>query len=159
AVLAMLFAAARSSWGPRAGNISTASFSNDHLANEIALNSTYAVGYALRSLAVDEVDPGQLYGSIGRQEAIDRVRAGMLLPRSPFPSDELPFLHHQSSTTPRARPLTLVILLQESLGAQYVGTLGGLSLTPNLDALAREGLLLTNLFATGTRTVRGIEAV
>jgi phosphoglycerol transferase MdoB-like AlkP superfamily enzyme len=158
-VLAALFAAARSGWGPRGGNISTAAFSSDHLANELALDSTYAVGYALQSLMVDEVDPERLYGRLGRQEAIERVRAGMLLPRSAFPSDEIPFLHHQASATPRARPMNLVIFLQESLGAEYVGTLGGMPLTPNLDALAAEGMLLTNLFATGTRTVRGIEAV
>jgi phosphoglycerol transferase MdoB-like AlkP superfamily enzyme len=51
-----------------------------------------------------------------------------------------------------------VIILEESLGAEYVGCLGGLPLTPRLDRLSKEGLLFTNLYATGTRTVRGIEA-
>jgi phosphoglycerol transferase MdoB-like AlkP superfamily enzyme len=32
-------------------------------------------------------------------------------------------------------------------------------ITPRLDALAARGLLLTNLYATGTRTVRGLEAL
>ncbi|MCK7574806.1 MAG: sulfatase-like hydrolase/transferase [Chromatiales bacterium] len=32
-------------------------------------------------------------------------------------------------------------------------------LTPRLDALAKEGLLFTQLYATGTRTVRGLEAL
>ncbi|MBB5035135.1 LTA synthase family protein [Prosthecobacter vanneervenii] len=32
-------------------------------------------------------------------------------------------------------------------------------LTPNLDRLADEGILFTNLYATGTRTVRGLEAL
>jgi len=32
-------------------------------------------------------------------------------------------------------------------------------LTPQLDRLAREGLLFTQLYATGTRTVRGLEAL
>jgi len=47
----------------------------------------------------------------------------------------------------------------ESLGAPFVGKLGGLPLTPNLDRLADEGLWFTQLYATGTRTVRGLEAV
>lgn len=47
----------------------------------------------------------------------------------------------------------------EGLGAEYVGALGGLPLTPNLDRLGMEGLFFTNLYSTGTRTVRGIEAV
>ncbi|NJS37149.1 MAG: sulfatase-like hydrolase/transferase [Brachymonas sp.] len=50
-------------------------------------------------------------------------------------------------------------MLQESLGAEFVGALGGLPLTPNLDALTKEGIWFDNLYATGTRSVRGIEAV
>lgn len=53
----------------------------------------------------------------------------------------------------------MVILLQESLGAQFVGSLGGLPLTPNLDELMQEGWQFTQMYATGTRSVRGIEAV
>ncbi len=158
-VLTALFVAARSGLGHRGGNISTAAFSGDHLANELALDSTYALGWALDGLLLDEMDPEELYGRLDRRDAIDRVRAGMLLPPSAFPSEEVPFLHHQRSTTPRERPMNLVVFMQESLGAQYVGALGGMPLTPNLDALAGEGMLLTNLFATGTRTIRGIEAV
>ncbi|MCK4951304.1 MAG: LTA synthase family protein, partial [Gammaproteobacteria bacterium] len=43
--------------------------------------------------------------------------------------------------------------------AEYVGSLGGLPLTPNIDRLSKEGLFFTNLYSTGTRTVRGIEAI
>jgi phosphoglycerol transferase MdoB-like AlkP superfamily enzyme len=53
----------------------------------------------------------------------------------------------------------VVIFLQESLGAEFVGSLGGMSLTPEFDKLTEEGLLFTNLYSTGTRSVRGIEAV
>ena len=52
-----------------------------------------------------------------------------------------------------------MILLQESLGAQFVGSLGGLPLTPNIDALSQQGWAFEQLYATGTRSVRGIEAV
>ncbi|WP_431159405.1 sulfatase-like hydrolase/transferase, partial [Winogradskyella poriferorum] len=59
----------------------------------------------------------------------------------------------------RGKPKNIVIILQESLGARFVGSLGGLPLTPNLDALADEGWYFESLYATGTRSVRGIEAV
>jgi phosphoglycerol transferase MdoB-like AlkP superfamily enzyme len=157
-VLGALFLAARSGLGPRGGNISTAAFSENRLVNELALDSTYAVGYALKSRLSHEIDTARLYGRLDRAEAIARVRAGMRLPPSAFTHDDIPFLHRQPSHAPRARPLNLVILLEESLGAGFVGALGGLPLTPNLDALANEGLFFTNLFATGTRTIRGIEA-
>src|SRR5690606_20281971 len=60
---------------------------------------------------------------------------------------------------PRPRPLNIVIIVQESLGAQYVGNLGGMGLTPHLDALAQTGWNFTRAYATGTRSVRGLEAV
>ena len=51
-----------------------------------------------------------------------------------------------------------MIILEESFGAQFVGTLGGKPLSPEFDKLAKEGWLFENLYATGTRSVRGIEA-
>ena len=53
----------------------------------------------------------------------------------------------------------MVIILEESLGAQYSAALGGANLTPELDALARESWAFTRAYATGTRSVRGLEAV
>jgi phosphoglycerol transferase MdoB-like AlkP superfamily enzyme len=147
----------RSSLGPRPANISTAAFSSDHLVNELALDSAYAVGYALYE-SRHEVDAARLYGRLPTAEAIARVRRATLLPLTAFSDPDIPLLHHQTSRTPRARPCNLVIVLEESLGAEYVGTLGGLALTPNLDRLSRDGMLLTNVYSTGTRTVRGIEA-
>ena len=49
-------------------------------------------------------------------------------------------------------------IVEESFGAQFVGTLGGKPLSPEFDKLAKEGWLFENLYATGTRSVRGIEA-
>ena len=54
----------------------------------------------------------------------------------------------------------MVLVVVESLSAQFLGAYGGhLPLTPNLDALAGESLVFTQLYATGNRTVRGLEAV
>ena len=154
---ALVFLGARSTLGHRGANISTAAFSGDHLANELALNSTYSLGYAVYTRRT-EIDAHRLYGGLPRRDVLARVRRQMLLPPGAFTRDDLPTLHRQTSARVRTRPYNLVILLEESLGAQYVGSLGGLDLTPNLDRLATEGLFLTNLYATGTRTVRGIEA-
>lgn len=77
---------------------------------------------------------------------------------SDFISDELPTLTVNKASY-RGKPKNLVIILEESLGAQFVGTLGGKPLTPRLDELAQQGWLLEQLYATGTRSVRGIEAV
>lgn len=156
-VVLVLALGGRSSLGVRPANISTASFSNNHLANQLALNSSYSAGYSIYRRG-NEADPKELYGKLGTQEIIQRVRKHSLIPLENFTDPEIPTLHRQSPTVKQDRPYNLVIFLQESLGAEFVGSLGGRPLTPNLDALGRKGMWLTQLYSTGTRTVRGIEA-
>ncbi|HUP29046.1 MAG TPA: sulfatase-like hydrolase/transferase, partial [Usitatibacter sp.] len=56
--------------------------------------------------------------------------------------------------------LNVVLVSIESLGAEFLGTFGNTEgLTPNLDALAAESLSFTQVYATGNRTVRGMEAL
>ena len=58
-----------------------------------------------------------------------------------------------------AQPRHVVLIMVESLSAEFVGAYGSTKgLTPNLDRFARDGLKFTNAYATGTRTVRGLEA-
>ncbi|MGC3958245.1 MAG: sulfatase-like hydrolase/transferase [Verrucomicrobiota bacterium] len=48
----------------------------------------------------------------------------------------------------------------ESLSAKFLGRFGDTNgLTPHLDKIFDESLVFTNLYATGTRTVRGMEAL
>jgi phosphoglycerol transferase MdoB-like AlkP superfamily enzyme len=59
-----------------------------------------------------------------------------------------------------ARHMHVVLVTMESLGADFVQSFGGRKgFTPNLDKLASEGLKFTRMYATGTRTVRGLEAL
>ena len=156
-VLVVLVLGARSSLQKHPANISTASFSANRLANELALNSTYAVAYAARSMR-NEVNVAALYGKMPWDEVMARVQRYSGLPRSAF-ADGGNSIMHRAGAAAVARPPNLVIILEESLGAGFVGHLGGLPLTPNLDRLSTQGMNLTRLYATGTRTARGMEAV
>lgn len=63
---------------------------------------------------------------------------------------------------PQGSPIhkNVVLVTIESLGSDYVEAFGGRKgLTPNLSALAADSMIFTNLYATGLRTVRGLEAV
>jgi len=153
----LLFLGGRGSLGHRAANISTVSFSNNHLVNEMALNSSYTVLYAVYRLR-HEKNPSLIYGSMDKEEIIKRVKANLTVLNEDFIESEIPFLHHQKSPVKADRPRNVVIFLQESLGAEYVSCLNGLPLTPNICRLKDEGLWFKNLYATGTRTIRGIEA-
>jgi phosphoglycerol transferase MdoB-like AlkP superfamily enzyme len=159
-VLLLLVLGARSTLGHRPVNISTASFSSDHLANDLALNSSYSLLYAIYNLKHEE-DAARVYddGDMPVDEMLARVRRYMVPAAPGFQSDDVPTLRLHDLPQVDATPPNLVIFVQESLGARFVGSLGGLPLTPNLDRLSQEGLFFTQLYATGTRTVRGLEAL
>jgi phosphoglycerol transferase MdoB-like AlkP superfamily enzyme len=155
----LLFLGARSSFAPRPANISTAYFSEENkLVNELTLNSTYTVVLAATRLA-NEKDPSAIYGSMQEEEIFRRVKKNTGLPDSLYLHSGIPFLRRHFPSGKSNRPLNVVIILEESLGAEYIGYLKGLPLTPNLDSLSKQGLSFQQLYSTGTRTVRGIEAV
>ncbi len=54
----------------------------------------------------------------------------------------------------------VIFICIESLSAKYLGAFGNHDkLTPTLDSLSQAGISFDNLYATGTRTVRGMEAI
>lgn len=156
-VLVTLVLGARSTLGHRPINASSVAFSNDQLLNELGLSSTYTVLNALYGLK-NEGDPSELYPGMPDMEVIDRVKRDSFVDKENFYHPELPMLHRFGSES-RQPPKNLVILLEESMGARFIGKLGGLPLSPKIDQLAEEGLWFTNLYATGIRSARGIEAV
>lgn len=157
-VFLLLALGARGTLEHRPVNISTAAFSGNRLANELALNSTYSLLYAIYNIK-HETDTASLYGEMDWAEVLDRVQRYTGRPDSAFDDGQIPTMHLQDLPREDRTPPNLVIFVQESLGARFVGSLGGLPLTPNLDRLSREGLYFTQLYATGTRTVRGLEAI
>jgi len=154
----LCFGAARSTLDHRAVNPSTVAISTDPMVNDLALNSSYTVLYAMYQEHY-ELPGGFRYAPMPEDEILRRVKDGMHVDASAFDSGDVPTLHRQTATASLSRPKNLVIVLEESLGAEFVGALGGKPLTPRLDELARQGLWFENLFATGTRSVRGLEAL
>ncbi|SAI28348.1 membrane-associated sulfatase [Bordetella ansorpii] len=137
-------------------NPSTVAFCGDAMVNALPLNSLYSVLYAVYSMK-NQRSSSDAYGSMPEDEMqrIVRQSAGL-----PDPANAaIPTLHPQASASRLARPRNLVMIVEESLGAQFVGHLGGRGLTPCLDKLMQEGWAFTNAYATGTRSVRGLEAL
>jgi len=152
----LLFLGIRGTLQHRPINAAMVAFSGQNLVNQLALNSSFTVARAWYDVR-HERSPAELYGRMPEAEVFARVSRYLdSAPEERVPGD-VPFLRRQGASG--ARPRNLVIVLEESLGAEFVGCLGGKPLTPCLDALTKEGLLFTRLFCTGTRTVRGIEAV
>jgi len=155
-ILLALFA--RSSLDHRPANPSMVSFSTDLMAIYLALNSPYSLAYALYETRRDS-DGGFTYGKMDIKEVLNIVKRSMHIKQSDFFVSDIPTLLKNTSSFPCYKPLNIVVILEESLGAEFVGSLGGLPLTPNIDSLGKEAWWFENLYATGTRSVRGIEGV
>jgi phosphoglycerol transferase MdoB-like AlkP superfamily enzyme len=157
-LLVLCVAGIRSTLDHRPVNPSTVALSTDPLVNDLALNSTYTLLYAIYETR-HEAEGGFRYAELDEKIVVDVVREAMMVEPHKFLSGDLPTLHRQDVPERPGRPMNLVIILEESLGAEFVGSLGGLPLTPNLDEFSTQGIWLTQLYATGVRSVRGLEAV
>lgn len=149
---------ARGAFGHRPANPALAAVTADHWVNEWPMPSLYTLAYAVYQNARNE-DGGVAYGAMPQDQVLTLVRASTGLPEQAFTHPNKPLWHTRPARVQRVKQTNLVIVIEESLGAEFVGRLGGLHLTPNLDRLADEGIWFEQLYATGTRSVRGIEAV
>jgi len=157
--LVLVFAMIRSTITHRPVNPSYAAFSQDAMVNTLPLNSPYSVLHAiherLKESSYQRISYGNLADAAVMQIILDEAGIDAAEQLNP----QQPTLHFQASTEPRSRPLNLVIVVEESLGAEFVGSLGGKDLTPNLDHLQDKSIWFERLYATGIRSSRGLEAI
>lgn len=103
-----------------------------------------------------------IYPTIDEHEAIIRTRALVAQKNTTFldPDTKRSILRYVNNGT-APKKLNIVIVTNESFGSKFVDVLdnkSGLTLTPALDKLSKESLFFTNIYASGDRTVRGLEA-
>jgi phosphoglycerol transferase MdoB-like AlkP superfamily enzyme len=138
-------------------NLKGVHVSNDRTLNEIANNGgiSFVAAFITRNL-----DYSAYYKTLPLDEAYQRARRRLSEPRSTF-VEKGQSIHRRVSGDTNGPRLNVVLFLEESLGSEFWGCLGRTNtLTPEMDKLAaEEGLLFTNLFACGNRTVRGMEGV
>ncbi len=153
--------AIRFSLDHRPANPATFALTSDPMVNTLVLNSAYSVTYAVYGMR-HEARSSEVYGKMTEAEILEQVRLSreLLQDRRPLLGDpEIPTLVDQPAGIKREKPLNLVIILEESLGATFVESLGGVPVTPEIEKLKKQGWWFEQLYATGTRSVRGIEAV
>lgn len=160
-LFACLFAI-RSSLEHRAANPAMFALSEDPMVNSLILNSAWSVKHAIYAMR-HEARSSEIYGKLAPEEILAEVSAARAAygdTRRSLASEKFPTLIEQpASRRPAQGPLNLVIVLEESLGATFVESLGGVPVTPELEKLKGEGWWFERLYATGTRSIRGIEAV
>jgi phosphoglycerol transferase MdoB-like AlkP superfamily enzyme len=134
-------------------------FSPERVVNEIADNGMHSVALAFWSR---NLDYAAFYPTMPRAEAYERARRLLAEPAVEFEGKAVDSIQRRLPGDAQRPRLNVVMFLEESLGSEFWGSLGrrGATLLPQMDKLAaEEGILFTNLYATGNRTVRGFEGV
>ena len=131
-------------------------FSSDAQANELAGNGYYDFWHAFWS---NEIDYERYYRVIPRQTAVGKLARRLAGQRPNVTLSQQPF--DREIVNPGApKKWNVVLISVESYSAEFMAAFGNKqNLTPYTDKLASEGMLFTHLYATGTRTVRGLEAL
>lgn len=137
--------------------MATMNVTSNRTANECAGNGVYSFLYHAWSC---HFDYEQFYMTIKPEVAAVEVRKHVLAEADQWHEGSLnPFDRTVRQAAPR-RDWNVVIVLEESLGSDFIGVLGDdRGLTPCLDKLAAQGILFDNFYATGNRTARALEAV
>ena len=119
-------------------------------ANEIQSNGLYKFYKAAKSATLSYND---FYPQIPENKAFEIIN-------SMYNNENgLQIVKNITDTLPEIKK-NVVLITIESLSGDFLAHFGNTrNITPNLDKLADEGMFFTQLFATGNRTVRGLEAL
>jgi len=138
-------------------DLSWTSISPNNYADELAGNGLYDLAAAFRS---NSLDYDRFYATGDTGSVLTRLKQMLKDEDESFATDDVRDISRRIRREGPVKKLNVIVVVEESLSAEFLGVFGNrLGLTPNLDRLAKESLLFTNLFATGTRTVRGLEAI
>ncbi|HWV54062.1 LTA synthase family protein [Pseudorhodoplanes sp.] len=130
--------------------------SSNNYANEISANGYYTL---VRAFFGNEIDYRRFYALDDEARVNRRIRDLVASPNARFVST-VPGDITRDIVDANPVHMNVVLVTIESLSASFMDHFGNrLGLTPNLDALADQSLFFANMLATGTRTVRGLEAV
>ncbi len=135
-----------------------AQVSKNEYANEVAMNGLYSFGSAFLN---NELPYDKFYATNDLAATFGTLRAGLAQPGIKFAGDGLDIVRRVKGRGP-LKKLNVVVIVGESLSGEYLSALGaskGEGTLPNLDALAGKSLFFRRLYASGTRTVRGLEAI
>lgn len=132
-------------------------FSKNEYVNQLAGNGLYELFAAYRN---NELDYEQFYKGMERDKAFDLIRESIKTPEAEFLDSDRHSIARKIVNPGPEKKFNIVLVSVESFSAEFMKLFGNTDdITPFLDSLSRHSLTFTNLYATGTRTVRGLEAL
>lgn len=133
-----------------------AEFSTNRYNNELSKSGIYSFFAAFRN---NELSYPEFYKTEDLELAFQTVNKGNLSEKDSLLDPQHSIFRYIDNEGEEQKP-NVIFICVESLSAKYLGVFGNEeNLTPDLDSLAIAGIQFSNLYATGTRTVRGMEAI
>lgn len=133
--------------------------------NELAINGLHSL---LNAYFTNDSKYDGVYAGIPEEQALPLVRDMVRQDNTSdlaAPGERSLRRHVDNGPTP-AKKLNVVLILEESYGSVYFEDVFTekqkdywQTMSPNWHRMAREGLMFTNIYATGDRTVRALEAI
>lgn len=135
---------------------SVAEKNSNRYQNELSKAGIYSFFAAFKN---NELSYDHFYQLISTDKAFSKMRLDLYGGNSTFTGNQHSIRRKISAKGNELKPNVIMITI-ESFSADFMNAFGGnQNLTPVLDSLAGEGVFFTNMYATGTRTVRGMEAL
>jgi phosphoglycerol transferase MdoB-like AlkP superfamily enzyme len=132
-------------------------FSSNQYANELAGNGIYQFGVAFKN---NELDFYKFYKTLPDEEAFKIVREQLKDSNSTFTSNDFFNIERNITSKSPEKKMNVVLISIESLSGDFMKHFGNTqNITPFLDSLADKSMFFTQHYASGTRTVRGLEAL
>lgn len=135
-----------------------AEWSKNRYNAEISKSGIYSFFAAFRN---NQMEYSQFYTAIEKEKAFGIIRNKLKDQNSTFKNNDFSVHRIIKDTTniPETKK-NVVFILVESLSGSFMKEFGNKeNITPFLDSLAQKSIFFENLYATGTRTVRGMEAM
>ncbi len=130
----------------------TYQFSQNTYLNEIAANGGYQFFSAFRN---NELNYRQFYRLADDAQLSQKIKTQLSVT-----NESLYDIKRQITADGPEKKLNIVLITVESLSADYLTKFGNKNkITPFMDNWFQDGALFTNFYATGTRTIRGLEAL
>jgi len=134
-----------------------AEWSTNRYNSEISKNGVYSFFAAFRN---NQMEYTEFYTSIDNNKAFSIVKDRLRSADSKFTGKGFSIHRTVTNSTASEEKKNVVFILVESLSGSFLKEFGNQeNITPFLDSLAQKSVFFENLYATGTRTVRGMEAV
>lgn len=147
----------------------TLAFFENRVSNELTANGLSSFFQAFRT---NQLDYNQFYRTGEPEEMFSRLKEELATGDGHFTTTKAKDIKRNfPGTVDGLGKLNVVVIVEESLGCEYMDGCGqgldidsalaksNIHITPFLDEFSHQGLFFNRAYATGTRTVRGLEAI